>query len=61
MKGEGDWPSVLQPSGFGRTVRFVMARTLGEKTYRFCRPGVEGLRLSLGVPEVRYDELFVKR
>jgi ABC-type transport system substrate-binding protein len=32
-----------------------------KQAYRFCRPGVEGLRLTLGGSEVRYDELSVKR
>ena len=32
-----------------------------EQIYRFCQPGVEGLRLRTGVPEVRYEELVVRR
>ena len=31
-----------------------------EQAYRFCRPGVEGLRLTYGTPEVRYEELSVQ-
>ena len=30
-----------------------------EQSYRFCQPGVEGLELTLGAPEVRYEELVV--
>ena len=31
-----------------------------EQSYRFCQPGVEGLELTLGAPEVRYEELLVR-
>ncbi len=29
-----------------------------EQTYRFAQPAVQGLRLGLGIPEVRYEELI---
>ena len=32
-----------------------------EQNYRFTHPGVRGLKLSLSLPEVRYDELYVVR
>jgi ABC-type oligopeptide transport system substrate-binding subunit len=39
----------------------LMVPLFHEKTYRFARPEVEGLRISLIHPLVSYDELYLRR
>ncbi|MCP4658291.1 MAG: protein kinase [bacterium] len=61
-KGRSEIDSALRHSIY-REIEEIIARDrllvplFHEQTYRFCHPSIGGLRLGLGMPEVRYDEL----